>query len=125
MTACLRATILASAALALSACWFDECEQVACPAVACIDPFTLTVTDSSTGLPIDGASASGDVPCVTTLGGVACDAGGEGVFTVTVTAPGYAPSEVTVTVSPGVAGTDCTCPVCAPWHPTSVALSAS
>jgi hypothetical protein len=42
MTARLRATILASAALAPSACWVGESEQLACPAVACIEPFSAS-----------------------------------------------------------------------------------
>src|SRR5512133_1960702 len=101
----------------------DDCELVACPAVACMEPFTLIVTDAVTSMPLDGASATGDVQCSTAPSGVACAAGGAGVFHVTVSAPGFASSQVVVTVQPGVAGTACSCSRCATWQPTSVALA--
>jgi hypothetical protein len=123
MSARARLATVFVAALAAS-CDGRECEPVACAAIACQEPFVLVVTDETTGMPIDGATASGDVPCSTAVSGVDCDAGGAGTFTVTVSAPGHSSRQVTVTVQAGVAGTECRCPICPSWQPTSVALAA-
>ncbi len=96
---------------------------VACPAVLCRSPFALGVTDASTSAPVQGATATGDVPCSTLSGGLSCTAPGAGVFTITVSAPGYASSRVTLTFQPTVPRTACSCGQCAGWEPGTISLT--
>lgn len=117
------AALLILGALA-AACGERDCEPPVCPAVACRDPFFLGVLDAEIGSPVVGASATGDVPCSTSSGGVDCDAGAPGTYDVTVSARGYSPSQVSVTVQPGDAPSECSCGRCPSWQPTFVELVA-
>jgi hypothetical protein len=114
-------------ALVLGAGCGDECEDLACPAVACQEPFSLVVTDAGTGQPVPSASASSaGLSCSATGGLVRCDAGeAPATYDVVVSAPGYETRQVSVTVEPRVATGACECPRCQEWQPHSVALAHS
>jgi hypothetical protein len=107
--------------VALTAC------GTGCPILECRPPFVLIVGDAATGQAVVGAAAaSPGLACFGGYGLVGCDvAGAAGTYAVTVSAPGYASREISVTVEPPPEEPACGCPACQGWLPTSVVLAHS
>ncbi|MDQ3262567.1 MAG: carboxypeptidase-like regulatory domain-containing protein [Myxococcota bacterium] len=91
----------AAALLVLGGCsLFDPCRDLRCG--ACPPPFELRVTDRSSGAAVPGVQVTGaEVSCGEAGGYTSCSpigGGGAGTFHLTVSAPGFVSTDVTVNV---------------------------
>lgn len=108
----MRFTWIAAVALPLASC--HHCLAAACPIGVA---FTVTVTSSTSGAPVLGASATGDpygdAQCTDAPGSTCTMFGYAGKYTVTVGAPGYQSVQRIVNVEDD--GAPC-CSLAVPGH---------
>jgi len=109
----LGATLAATASLTLaavcSACLGDECADVACE--PCGPAVQLRVIDGATLEAVDGVRVeSDDTVCMPREDGTHCSWGTEpGAYLLLVTAPGYLPTRVEITVPESDGSSCCDC----------------